>query len=151
MYISAYMHVCKHKSKPVTESLALCNDYFNLVTEKGRLHSSLFLGEKSRYLFSFIILTLWKPEEFSVEEFFRKICTISSATCFFVSNKNSILQGTVEGKRKRGRQRKRWTDNAEEWTGKPFAETQALAHHGNWWRRLAHSLSRWCPNNPTGS
>ena len=35
----------------------------------------------------------------------------------------TVLQGPVEGKRKRGRQRKRWTDNAEEWTGKPFAET----------------------------
>ena len=35
----------------------------------------------------------------------------------------TVLQGPVEGKRKRGRQRKRWTDNTEEWTGKPFAET----------------------------
>ena len=35
----------------------------------------------------------------------------------------TVLQGPVEGKRKRGGQRKRWTDNAEEWTGKPFAET----------------------------
>ena len=33
----------------------------------------------------------------------------------------------------------RWTDNAEEWTGKPLAETQALAHDGNRWRRLVHS------------
>ena len=48
----------------------------------------------------------------------------------------NILQGTVEGKRKRGSQRKPWTDNAEEWTGKPLAETQALAHDRNRWRRL---------------
>ena len=41
----------------------------------------------------------------------------------------TVLQGTVEGRRRRGRQKKRWTDNIEEWTGKPFAETQALAHN----------------------
>ena len=40
----------------------------------------------------------------------------------------TILQGTVQGKRRRGRQRKKWTDNIAEWTGRNFAETQALAH-----------------------
>ena len=30
----------------------------------------------------------------------------------------TILQGTVQGKRKRGRQRRRWEDNSTEWTGK---------------------------------
>ena len=29
----------------------------------------------------------------------------------------TILQGTVKGKRKRGRQKKRWEDNITEWTG----------------------------------
>jgi hypothetical protein len=29
----------------------------------------------------------------------------------------TILQGTVPGGRKRGRQRKRWEDNIQEWTG----------------------------------
>ena len=29
----------------------------------------------------------------------------------------TILQGTVKGKRKRGRQKKRWEDNIKEWTG----------------------------------
>ena len=30
----------------------------------------------------------------------------------------TILQGPVQGKRKRGRQRRRWEDNSTEWTGK---------------------------------
>ena len=60
-------------------------------------------------------------------------------------------QGTVEGKRKRGRERKRWTDSAEEWTGKPLAETQALAHDGNRWRRLMYSLSRRRPDDTSAS
>ena len=29
----------------------------------------------------------------------------------------TILQGTVQGGRRRGRQRKRWEDNIKEWTG----------------------------------
>ena len=33
----------------------------------------------------------------------------------------TILQGTVKGKRRRGRQRKRWEDNTKDWTGMDFA------------------------------
>ena len=40
----------------------------------------------------------------------------------------TILQGTVHGGRKREGQSKKWSDNISEWTGKSFAETQALAH-----------------------
>ena len=29
----------------------------------------------------------------------------------------TILQGTVQGKRRKGRQKKRWEDNIKEWTG----------------------------------
>ena len=29
----------------------------------------------------------------------------------------TVLQGTVQGERRRGRQRKRWEDNIKEWTG----------------------------------
>ncbi|KAL8616565.1 hypothetical protein ACOMHN_036597 [Nucella lapillus] len=39
----------------------------------------------------------------------------------------TILQGTVEGGRRRGRQKKRRTHNVEQWTGKHFAETQTLS------------------------
>ena len=35
----------------------------------------------------------------------------------------NILQGTVQGKRNRDRQRKKWTGNIMEWTKKTFAET----------------------------
>ena len=36
----------------------------------------------------------------------------------------TILQGTVKGERKQGRQRKRWEDNIREWTGLEFAKSQ---------------------------
>ena len=47
-----------------------------------------------------------------------------------------ILQGTVEGSRRRGRLEKSWIDNIAEWTGKSFAQTQAMAHNRQEWRDL---------------
>ena len=43
----------------------------------------------------------------------------------------TILQGTVKGGRRRGRQRKRWEDNIREWTGLEFTKSQR-AVGGNW-------------------
>ena len=34
-----------------------------------------------------------------------------------------FLQGTLNGKRKRGRQKKRWEDNIKEWIGMYFASS----------------------------
>ena len=36
----------------------------------------------------------------------------------------TILQGTVKGGRREGRQRKRWEDNIREWTGLEFGKSQ---------------------------
>ena len=45
----------------------------------------------------------------------------------------TILQGTVKGKRKRGRQKKRWEDNIKEWTGMDLASsTRAGENRTNW-------------------
>ena len=41
----------------------------------------------------------------------------------------TILQGTVKGKRKRGRQRKRWEDNIKEWKGMDFASSTREAEN----------------------
>ena len=49
----------------------------------------------------------------------------------------TILQGTVKGGRRQGRQRKRWKDNIREWTGLEFAkfqrEVRTGGNGGNWW------------------
>ena len=34
------------------------------------------------------------------------------------------MQDTVKGRRRQGRQRKRWEDNIREWTGLEFAKSQ---------------------------
>ena len=53
-----------------------------------------------------------------------------------VTRSEVILQGTFEGSRRRGWLKKTWIDNIAEWTGKSFAETQAMAHHRQEWREL---------------
>ena len=42
----------------------------------------------------------------------------------------TILQGTVRGGRRRGRQKKRWEDSIKEWTGMEFADSQRTGKRG---------------------
>ena len=48
----------------------------------------------------------------------------------------TILQGTVKGGRRQGRQRKRWEDNIREWTGLEFAKSQSAVENRGKWRKL---------------
>ena len=53
----------------------------------------------------------------------------------------TVLQGTVRGQRKRGRQRKRWEDNITEWTGLKMGEAIRHAEDREGWRRLVFNSS----------
>ena len=53
----------------------------------------------------------------------------------------TILQGTVQGSRRRGRQRKRWEDNVVEWTGKSLTSCLRMAENRDQWRRKVKSSS----------
>ena len=46
----------------------------------------------------------------------------------------TILQGTVQGKRRKGRQRKRWADNIKGWTGMDFASSTRAAEDRIRWK-----------------
>ena len=48
----------------------------------------------------------------------------------------TILQGTVKGGRRQGKQRKRWEDNIREWTGLEFAKSQWAVENREKWRKL---------------
>ena len=48
----------------------------------------------------------------------------------------TILQGTVKGGRRQGRQKKRWEDNIKEWTGLEFAKSQGAVENRVKWRKL---------------
>ena len=53
----------------------------------------------------------------------------------------TILQGTVKGKRKRGRQKKRWEDNIKDWTGLDFASSTRAAENMSRWKGIVANLS----------
>ena len=48
----------------------------------------------------------------------------------------TILQGTVQGGRRRGRQRTRWEDNIKEWTGLEWNIILRKAENREEWRKL---------------
>ena len=62
----------------------------------------------------------------------------------------TILQGTVEGGRRRGRPRKSWTDNIKTWTGLAAPELLAVAADRPAWRRLSASSAHRSPERPSG-
>ena len=47
----------------------------------------------------------------------------------------TILQGTVKGERRQGRQKKRWGDNITEWTGLKFAKSKRAVENREKWRK----------------
>ena len=53
----------------------------------------------------------------------------------------TIIQGTVKGKRKRGRQKKRWEDNIKEWTGMAFASSTRTAENRIRWKGIVGNSS----------
>ena len=53
----------------------------------------------------------------------------------------TILQGTVKGGRRQGRQRKRWEDNIREWTGLELGMSQRAVENRGQWRKLVAKSS----------
>ena len=53
----------------------------------------------------------------------------------------TILQGTVKGGRRQGRQRKRWEDNIRERTDLEFAKSQREVENREKWRKLVAKSS----------
>ena len=64
--------------------------------------------------------TTWRPPDH------RKRCKLQWYGYVFRSSglAKTILQGTVKGERRQGRQKKRWEDSIREWTGMEFTKSQ---------------------------
>ena len=60
----------------------------------------------------------------------------------------TILQDTVKGGRRQGRQRKRWDDNIREWAGLEFAKSQKAVENKEKWRKLVVKSSM-APQRPS--
>ena len=53
----------------------------------------------------------------------------------------TILEGTVKGVRRRGRQKKRWEDNIKEWTGMGFGDSLRAAEDREGWKGIVATSS----------
>ena len=60
----------------------------------------------------------------------------------------TILQGTMKGGRRQGRQRKVWEDNIREWTGLEFGKSQRAVENREKWRKLV-AKSSVVPQRPS--
>ena len=60
----------------------------------------------------------------------------------------TILQGTVKGLRRQGRQRKRWIGNIREWIGLEFGKSQRAVENREKWRKLV-AKSSVVPQRPS--
>ena len=63
-----------------------------------------------------------------------------------------ILQGTVKGGSRQGRQRTRWEDNIREWTGLEFAKSQRAVENRAKWKKKKTGCEIICgePTTPRG-
>ena len=61
----------------------------------------------------------------------------------------TILQGRVKGRRRQGRQRKRWGENFREWTGLEFAKSQRAVENREEWSKLVAKSSVAIPSTLT--
>ena len=59
----------------------------------------------------------------------------------------TILQGTVKGARRRGRQKKRWEDNIKEWMGMGFGDSLKAAEDREGWKGIV-AMSSVVPRRP---
>ena len=59
----------------------------------------------------------------------------------FYGMAKTILQGTVKGARRRGRQKKRWEDNIKEWTGIGFGDSLRAAEDREGWKGIVAASS----------
>ena len=53
----------------------------------------------------------------------------------------TILQGSVKGGRRRGRQKKRLEDNIKEWTGMGFGDSLRAAEDSEGWKGIVATSS----------
>ena len=60
----------------------------------------------------------------------------------------TILQGTLEGRRRRGRLRKCWVDNVKEWTSLPMPKLLPVASCRQHWKRISAESSFMSPWHP---
>ncbi|KAF7252913.1 Girdin [Varanus komodoensis] len=63
------------------------------------------------------------------------------------SLEKSLMLGTIDGKRRRGRQRMRWLDGVTEAVGVSLSGLQGMVEDRKAWRNVVQGISRWVRHN----
>ena len=84
-----------------------------------------------------------------IYSFFRSVFSSCDHVTRASGPSKTILNGIVQGRRRRrARQRKKWTKNIAEWTGMSLATTRAFAHDRQRWRQLVQRSTVQRPHDP---
>jgi hypothetical protein len=86
------------------------------------------------------ILRKVKIQKRLMEEIMKRKTTFCGHIMRHDTIQRTLLEGKVEGKRARGRQRLTWFDNIKDWTGRSYSECSRLAQDRRRWRSMAVNL-----------
>ena len=100
----------------------------------------------------------WKKSE-KKRDFWR---TFNDRNCSFWHTARAdnlctaVLHGWISGKKRRGRPRRRWTDDIRDWMGSSFAECTRMAQERELWRTMVSlsqviDLQQWRWSSPVQS
>ena len=104
-----------------------------------------YLEHKTSDLIQSKINSLVSSQELLVATARRRQCAGFGHVIRHDSLSKTILQGTLEGGRRYGRQRKCWMDNIKEWTSLPMPELLTGAYCRKDWKRISAELSLMSP------
>ena len=76
------------------------------------------------------------------------VCVLDGLVCACRGLAKTILQGTVKGGRRQGRQKKRWEGYIRKWTGLEFGRSQRAVENREKWRKLV-AKSSVVPQRPS--
>ena len=110
-----------------------------------------YLGHKTNDYVRSTITSLVGPHEPLLATVKRRKLTWFGHITRHDSLSKTILQGTLEGGRRRGRQRKSWSDNVKEWTDLTMSELVHEASDRCRWRTLSAASSVVSPRRPPRS
>jgi len=90
------------------------------------------------------VLQLVCQERTLIKEIIKRKLNYFGHTARHDSLSKALLEGCVEGTRRRGRQRTSWFQNIQEWTGLGYAECARLAQNRSRWKSMvANLLKKW--------
>ena len=146
LVLSILLYGCE--SWTLTAELERRIEAFETKSYRRMLGISWFQHKTNEYVLN-KVFSLAGPQEPLLSIVKRRKLSWFGHTTRHDSLSKTILQGTLEGKRKRGRQRKCWMDNIKDWTQMNMAQLLKKANDRPGWRELSSAVSLMTPQRPS--